>query len=112
MANKNKKEEVTGEVLTKDVITKKEVKDSKPYFFPRAVAYIIDILLVSIVCSGIMYLLPKSDNYSKHLDEFKQIQVEYVENKISYREYFNKTASVAYDVDYNNVLSIILEVIL
>lgn len=112
-------EAVVSEKKTKSEDNKKEEKviqsttnGTKPYFFPRLVAYIIDILLVSMVCTGIMFLIPENKNYNKYLKEYEQIQAEAIEGKIELEEYFNKSVSVAYDIDYCNVISMIIEVTL
>lgn len=122
MPNKKKKEEVLDAVVYEKETKKKDSKkskivevtneDTKPYLFPRLVAYIIDIFLVSIVCTGIMFLLPKSENYDKFMKEYEQIQTEAIEGTIDAKEYFNKSISVVYDIDYSNVLSIIIEIVL
>lgn len=123
MPTKKKKEEVVDAVVyekkSKNKNTKKEEKvieivkdETKPYFFPRLVAYIIDIILISMVCTGIMYLIPENKNYDKYMKEFEQVQVEAMEGKIELEEYFNKYTNIVYDIDYSNVLSIIIEVTL
>lgn len=108
---RKKKEVVVGEVVENK---KEEVvsNNTKPYFLPRFIAYIVDILIVSLVCTGIMYVLPKNTNYDKYLKEYEQIQADFIEEKISYDEYLNKAKSITYDLDYNNVISIIAEVVL
>lgn len=121
--NKKKQEDVIDAVIyetkSKDTESKEQEKvvkpvlsETKPYFFPRLVAYIIDIILVSIVCSGIMFLIPKNENYSKYMKEYKQIQADYMEQKIDMEEYFNKSMNVVYDIDYSNVMSMIIEIVL
>lgn len=97
---------------TKDVKVVCESNEQKPYFFPRLIAYIIDILLVSIVCSGIMFVFPQNDNYDKYMSEYEQIQADFIGEKISMDEYFNKSVDIVYDIDYSNVLSMIIEVVL
>ncbi len=84
----------------------------KPYFFPRLIAYIIDVLLVSIVCSLVMLVIPQSENYQKYVEEYEQIQTNFIAEKITAEEYFNQSTGVVYDIDYNNVLPMILEVVL
>ncbi len=108
---RKKKEVVVGEVVENK---KEEVvsNNTKPYFLPRFIAYIVDILIVSLVCTGVMYVLPKNTNYDKYLKEYEQIQADFIEEKISYDEYLNKSKSITYDLDYNNVISIIAEVVL
>lgn len=108
------------------VISEKETKDKnqinetiinqdnlmKPYFFPRLVAYIIDILIVSIICSGLMFLIPENKNYSKYVKEYEQIQTDFIQEKISKEEYVNRSADIVYDIDYSNVVSMIIEIVL
>ena len=92
--------------------TKETLKNDKPYFFPRLVAYIIDVTLVSIVCSGILFLFLKNENYSKYLKEYQEVQTNFIDNKIEADEYIHKVADITYDIDYSNVLSMIVEVVL
>ena len=92
--------------------TKETLKNDKPYFFPRLVAYIIDVTLVSIVCSGILFLFLKNENYSKYLKEYQEVQTNFIDNKIEADEYIHKVADITYDIDYSNVLSMIVEVML
>ena len=95
-----------------EALTKETLKNDKPYFFPRLVAYIIDVTLVSIVCSGILFLFPKNENYSKYLKEYQEVQTNFIDNKIEADEYIHKVADITYDIDYSNVLSMIVEVML
>ena len=95
-----------------EALTKETLKNDKPYFFPRLVAYIIDVTLVSIVCSGILFLFPKNENYSKYLKEYQEVQTNFIDNKIEADEYIHKVADITYDIDYSNVLSMIVEVVL
>ena len=95
-----------------EALTKETLENDKPYFFPRLVAYIIDVTLVSIVCSGILFLFPKNENYSKYLKEYQEVQTNFIDNKIEADEYIHKVADITYDIDYSNVLSMIVEVVL
>ncbi len=104
----NKSKTPKQEIIVEDTLEKEE----KPYFFPRLVAYIIDILLVSLVCSTIMFLLPENKNYDKYMNEFEQVQLDLVENNITLEEYANKAIDIVYDIDYSNVASMIIEVVI
>lgn len=123
MARKKKEEIIEAEVVEKKSIKKESVvekvevetinkSNDKPYFFPRLVAYIIDIMLVSIVCTGILMVIPENKNYDKYMKEYEQIQTDFIEEKIDSEEYFNKSMDVVYDIDYSNVFSMITEVVL
>lgn len=113
---KKEKEVIEAVVYEKESKNKKEnesiqEKESKPYFFPRLVAYIIDIFLVSIVCTGIMFLIPENKNYNKYVKEYEQIQTDLIQNKITKDEYLHKSVDIVYDIDYSNVVSMIIEVV-
>lgn len=123
MARKKNEEVIEAEVIEKKTTKKKEEQEKveveiinnsndKPYFFPRLVAYIIDIMLVSIVCTGILMIVPENKNYDKYMKEYEQIQTDFIEEKIDSEEYFNKSIDVVYDIDYSNVLPMIIEVVL
>lgn len=106
------KESKKKETIKEEKIVEKNSNNNKPYFFPRLIAYIIDIFLVSIVCTGIMFLVPEDKNYAKYMKEYEQIQADYIEEKIDTEEYFNKSMDVVYDIDYSNVIPMIIEVVL
>lgn len=94
---------------------KEETKNKytqKAFFFPRLIAYIIDILIISFVLSGILMFVPKSDNYEKYLEEYEKIQTDFMEEKITTDEYINYSIEVVHDLDYSNVLSMILETVI
>lgn len=123
MPSKKKKDEVVDSVVyekkskanissMKNEVVEDVVIETKPYFFPRLVAYVIDVFLISIVCSGIMFLLPQNENYDKYMKEYEQIQTEAIEGEIELEEFFHKSASISYDIDYSNVFPMIIEITL
>lgn len=91
---------------------KTEEVNEKSYFLPRALAYLIDILLIIIVSSIIITVLPENKNYTKSLEEYNKIQEDFTSRKITMDQYFNKSVPVVYDMDYNNVPSMIIQVTL
>lgn len=84
----------------------------KPYFFPRAIAYIIDIIIINIICFGVLLLVPKNDNYEYYSKEYEQIQADYLAEKINTEEYLNKSVDVIYNIDSNNIISLIVQVVI
>jgi uncharacterized RDD family membrane protein YckC len=113
MPKKMKDEVIDAVTIEKDEkVIKEKTNTNKPYFFPRLVAYIIDIILVSIVCTGIMFFIPENENYDKYMKEYEEIQTSLINEDITVEQYFNKSVSIVYDIDYSNTLSMILEVVL
>lgn len=104
------KESVIEKVVGKETNLEKKYKQ-KAFFFPRLIAYIIDVIIISLVVSGILMVVPQSENYSKYLEESKQLQTDFMEEKISSSEYMNRLMDVVYDIDYCSVISMIVEVV-
>lgn len=102
-----KKEKVVDAVILED-----NTDNQKPYFFPRLIAYFIDIIIVTLVCSGLFLFLPKNENYDKYMVEYESINNNYLEQKITIEEYYNQIKGVVYDIDYSNVLQQIVEILL
>ena len=86
-------------------------KETKPYFFPRLVAYMIDVLIISVICSGILLFFPENENYDKYMQEYEQIQTEAIENNTPFLKTLELSSSVLYDIDYCNTLPMIVEVV-
>ena len=86
-------------------------EEEKTYFLPRVLAYVIDIIIVSIITASIMMVIPQNKNYDKYVEEYKKIQTDYMDKKIDTKEYVDKSAPVVYDIDYSNCASMIAEVV-
>ena len=87
------------------------VEEEKTYFFPRLIAYIIDAILVLIICSCVAFVLPANENHEKYVEEYTQIQKDLVDKKITTDEYINKSKDVVYDIDYSNTMATLSQVV-
>jgi len=94
------------------VVVEENNTNKKPFLFPRLVAYFIDVLIVSVLCFGILFIIPKNENYRKYMKEFETIQIQYMEKEITKEEFFNKSVDVVYDIDYSNAISLIVQVVI
>lgn len=83
----------------------------KTFFFPRFIAFIIDMVIVSVISMSIMFLFPENKNYKEYLEEYQSVQVDYTEKKISDKEYLNKSVDMIYDLDYSNVPTLVVELV-
>ena len=88
---------------------KKEIKEireveekEKSFFFPRFVAYIIDIVLIFVLSAVLLGSIPTNKNHERYVEEYKQIQQDYKDKKIKEKEYVNKSKDIVYDIDYTN----------
>jgi len=82
---------------------------NKAYFFPRLVAYVVDVFIVSMVASLICYFIPMN-NYNELQQELTSVQEKFLNEEISEKEYLNQTALISYDLDYAAVPSYIVQV--
>ena len=105
MPKKNEK------IIEAEVEEVKEVKEyEKSYFFPRALAYLIDMILIVIISSTLAAFVPTNKNYDKAYKDYAKIQDKLTSRKITVDEYMKEAISVVYDMDYNNVPSMIIQV--
>lgn len=101
--------------LEKVVLEEKEVGQigkQKAYFFPRILAYLIDIMIVTVLTTLAISVVPENKNYTAYLTEYQKLQSSFLEGSINQDEYINKTSEIVYDIDYNNVLPMIIEVVI
>ena len=84
----------------------------KSYFFPRFIAYILDVLIVGIVATLILSVIPSNDKYDKYMKEYETIQTNYLEKKIETNEYFEKSKDLVYELDKMAVPSTLIKVVL
>ena len=88
------------------------IEEEKPFFLPRAIAYIIDSVIVFMICLCIGMVLPQDKNHEKYVDEYKKIQADYIDKKITQDEYIEKSKAVVYDIDYTNTASSLVNIVI
>ena len=87
-------------------------EEEKPFFLPRACAYVIDSIIVFLLSVAISMGLPQDKNHEKYVDEYEKIQIEYKEKKITKDQYMARSKDVVYDIDYTNTPSTIVTVVI
>ena len=99
-------------IIEAEVEEIKDIKEGheKSYFLPRALAYVIDIILIILISSIITTMIPANKNYDKAFKEYTKLQDKLTSKKITAEDYFKKSVPVVYDMDYNNVPSMIIQV--
>lgn len=110
-----KKKSVNSDKKKEEKIEIEEIKEKpkqKAFFFPRLIAYIIDTVIVSLILSLVLVVVPQSENYETYLKEYEQVQADFLDEKIDADEYINRSIEVVHDIDYSNVVSMILEVVI
>lgn len=65
----------------------------------RVLAYIIDMIIVSLVFSLITVFFSTSSNYKKLNNELEEVTNDFLEQKIDTVTYINKQADISHDMD-------------
>ena len=121
LSNKEKRTEydkqlneiIEGEIVEekKEENKEKEVEpELKAYFFPRVVAYIIDAFLISAVASFIFAFFPQVNNLLKLNEEQVAIQESFLQQEITQEQYLAQSLDLSYDMAYQNVVYVLIEV--
>ena len=90
--------------MKKEKIIDAVLDEEKPFFFPRLVAFALDFLIVYLMMIGIAFVLPANSNHEKYLEEYKTVQTELIEKKLTNKEYTNRMKDLVYDIDYSSTL--------
>lgn len=81
----------------------------KAYIFPRIIAYLIDIIIVSVISSMFTFFLP-TNNITEIQEEYKKLEEKYKNSEISSEIFLEEYQDLSYELDYASVLSSIIGV--
>ncbi len=111
------KEEITTEIIEDSSFKEEKIRTEeesvsykKAYSFPRILAYIIDFIIVMMLSTLVLTFVPTNKNYEAYLNEYQTIQAEFLEGSLDPEEYVNKSVDIVYDIDYSNVIPMIIEI--
>ena len=74
----------------------------------RLLAYLIDILIVSIIFVGIILILPKNNNINVLESELTVLNEQFLKEDLETSVYINRYANITHAMDKENVLQVIL----
>lgn len=93
-------------------LLEKRDRMEKAYIFPRFIAYIIDLFIISLVASLVGFAIPVPENYEALKEEQAGIQEQYMNHEISFEEAMQQMAINTYDLDYTCVLTYIVQIVI
>jgi len=85
---------------------------NKAYFFPRVIAYFIDMILIMIASYFISFIVPQNKDVSVLNKELSLLQQEYLNKEISADDFIDRGSILVYESDYANSGGIIIQVII
>lgn len=83
----------------------------KPMVHKRMIAYLVDILVVSVIASLISMFLPKNELYKENVKELSDVVIKYQNKEISEEEYLTLYDELNYHLSKNSVDTTIVIVI-
>lgn len=82
----------------------------KAYFFPRLLAYLIDIFIVTLIATLISMPFT-NENLEKLTNDLNNLSEKYMSQEITAKEFVNQYVDLDYDINYNSVPSTIISVV-
>lgn len=84
----------------------------KAYFLPRAIAFLIDAILISLVASLCFRVFPQYTNYTKLNQQLEDSYRSYLNQDITINEYVAQVNDLSYDIAYQEVPYMIIYIAL
>ena len=82
----------------------------KPTFFERVSAYMIDIILISLIASIICYSIPVNTN--KYAEKLTEINEKYLSNEITEEKYIQEYSDILYENQKSSIINLSVTTIL
>ena len=90
----------------------KKSPDIKAMFSQRVLAFLIDLVLLSIICSLITMFVPVNDTATKLYEEQNRVLEGYVEGTVPMEEYVNQMIDLGYDISKQTVIISIVSIVI
>lgn len=90
----------------------KKSPDIKAMFSQRVLAFLIDLVLLSMITSLIIMFIPVNDTATKLYEEQNRVLEGYVEGTVSMEEYVNQMIDISYDISRQTVIISIVAIVI
>ena len=90
----------------------KKNHDIKAMFSQRILAFLIDLVLISVITSFITVFVPVNDTATKLYEEQNKVLEGYVEGTVSMEEYVNQMVDLSYDISKQTVIVSIVTIVI
>lgn len=90
----------------------KKSPDIKAMFSQRVLAFLIDLVLLSLISSIITAFIPVSDTAAELYEEQRRVLDGYAEGTVSMEEYVNQIVDLGYDISKHTVVISIVTVVI
>ena len=90
----------------------KKSPDIKAMFSQRVLAFLIDLVFLSMITSLITMFIPVNDTATKLYEEQNRVLEGYVEGTVSMEEYVNQMVDISYDISRQTVIISIVAIVI
>lgn len=90
----------------------KPVKSVKPVSYKRVLAYLIDILIVTVITTMITMFIPASPEYQEKANELNAVMESYSKGELEDEEYLQKANDISYVISKETVAISIVTIVL
>ena len=90
----------------------KKSPDIKAMFSQRVLAFLIDLVLLSMITSLITMFIPMNDTATKLYEEQNRVLEGYVEGTVPMEEYVNQMIDLGYDISKQTVIISIVSIVI
>lgn len=90
----------------------KKSPDIKAMFSQRVLAFLIDLVLLSMITSLITMFIPMNDTATKLYEEQNRVLEGYVDGSVSMEEYVNQMVDLGYDISRQTVIVSIVTIVI
>ena len=90
----------------------KKSPDIKAMFSQRILAFLIDLVLLSMITSLITMFIPMNDTATKLYEEQNRVLEGYVEGTVPMEEYVNQMIDLGYDISKQTVIISIVSIVI
>ena len=84
----------------------------KPLSYKRIVAYVVDIIIVTMLSTFLTYFLPENKNYEASANEYLELLNNYTNEDIEQEEFISKTNDVVYSMNRNSITVTVVTTVL
>ena len=89
-----------------------KVETEKAYFFQRFIAFIVDMIIVSIVAGLLASPFIKTDTVNKLSEETNSIMEKYMNEEIDTKTYLSQSVDISYEMARVNGIATIVEILI
>lgn len=75
----------------------------KPFSYKRIVAYVFDVMIVTLLASILTYFLPENKEYNESINEYSTLLSDLTNEELTQENFIKETNNMIYDINVNSI---------